>query len=55
MYGQGWCIGSWLGVIGSLSVGLHHLDACGELAKKSSDNECEEGIKDQVQVYEHIM
>ena len=27
MCGQGWCIGSWVGVIDSLSVGLRHLGA----------------------------
>ena len=35
LYGQGWCIGSWVGVIDSFSLALHHLDAWLSLAKKS--------------------
>ena len=35
MYGQGWCISSWVGLIDSFSVGLHNLDACLHLAKTS--------------------
>ena len=34
VYGQGWCIGSWVRVIDSFSLGLHHLDAWLRLAKK---------------------
>ena len=44
MYGQRWCIGSWVGVIDSLRVGLHHLDAWLRLAKKGKRRQ-EGGIR----------
>ena len=53
VYGQGWCIGSWVGVIDSFSLGLNHLDAWLRLAKSPTTKQTVTSVQPHL-IQQHI-